>query len=138
MAAFDGDLYVVGNFTAVGESFGIPSSHIARWTDPAPTSVALPGLVDGTPRLAVRPNPTPSGVAITFSVPAGREYDVRIHDVAGRVVRRLPSGVGDGTAQWAAWDTRNAAGHPVAPGVYFVRVAVRNGLAETRKIAVVR
>ncbi len=75
----------------------------------------------------VTPNPFSSITTVEIAVPGdGRaEEAVRadVHDAAGRRVVSLavrPPGA-DGVTT-ASWDGRDSAGHPVAPGVYFLRV----------------
>jgi len=90
-------------------------------------------------RLAhARPNPFSQGATIEFDVPdyVGR-VTLTIHDVAGRVVRRLADGhVGRGR-HVLSWDGRDERGREVASAMYFVRLDV-DGDVVTRKLMKIR
>lgn len=68
-----------------------------------------------------RPNPAPGATLLTFQVPAVTRVQLGIHDPTGRLVRSF-----DGTfvagEHRVEWDGRDASGHNVAAGVYFVRM----------------
>jgi hypothetical protein len=101
------------------------------------------GIVDQDPEEArlllagAFPNPTDSSATVRFSLPERARVTVVIHDVAGRVVRRLMDGEmpeGDGEV---VWDGRDDSGHDVASGLYFYRVeSWRQG--RTGKLALLR
>jgi hypothetical protein len=57
-----------------------------------------------------------------------------IHDVTGRLIRAIDL---PGATGVAVWDGKDAAGDPVAPGVYFIRLPGVNAI-ETRRIVVIR
>ena len=82
-----------------------------------PPAVAAPAP---RPALQVSPNPTRGGVLIqSFDTGiASKQATLEIMDASGRVVRRLESSLSGGVY----WDGGNAAGDPVATGLYFVRV----------------
>ncbi len=92
-------------------------------------------------RLVAAPNPSRGDVTLALTgasavAPPGAPTEcpvVVIHDIAGRLVRKLSVDRG-GTA---AWDGRDSAGRPVASGVYFARATLRDG-AVTARIALVR
>jgi hypothetical protein len=89
------------------------------FNDPAVGSPVIAGGDDG-PRLTARPNPAPSGGIVTLVVTGvGDRAVVSVHDVAGRLVRRLHEGpLPEGGA--VAWDGRGADGARVAAGAYVV------------------
>lgn len=69
-----------------------------------------------------RPNPFRDLATIAFDVPAAGRASVSIHDVTGRLVRRIVDGevaAGSHRAEWTGTDT---SGRSVSPGVYFVRM----------------
>jgi len=88
--------------------------HVAL-LDP-PTGVTEGTGEPGTAR-RLRASPNPFSGSTSFAVPSGvpAPAAVTIHDVAGRVVRRL---TGDGAL---SWDGRDDAGRPLPSGVYFAR-----------------
>ncbi|MBZ0268057.1 hypothetical protein K8I85_07870, partial [bacterium] len=60
-----------------------------------------------------------------------------VHDVRGRVVRRLPAeGVGSGPRE-TRWDGRDGSGRVVAAGIYFVVLRLEEE-TWTRKVLLVR
>src|SRR5439155_20478730 len=70
------------------------------------------------------PNPSRSAVLIRFGIARETAVSLALYDPSGRMVRglvaeRLPAGVHE-----ARWDGRDASGHRVASGLYFVRLAV--------------
>ncbi len=88
--------------------------------------VAVPSVEPGVAIRSIHPNPSAGTATITLEgVPAG-EIVIMIHDVRGRVIRRLSANVPGA----ASWDGDDADGRPVASGVYFVR-------AESRGVSVI-
>lgn len=86
------------------------------------------------------PNPTTGSTTLRFDLPVDTWAALSIHDVGGRLVRRLPGGSGGG-AHAVSWDGRDREGRPVPSGVYFARLVARTGAADDvrmRKIIVTR
>ena len=86
---------------------------------------------------APQPNPARGWVEIPFSLPTAQPLVLRVHDVAGRVIRHLEDGwqrVGEHVAHW---DQRDDRGEYVSPGLYFL-VASIDGATATRRLIVVR
>ena len=71
---------------------------------------------------APSPNPTPSGCEISFVLSTTTAVDVEIHDLTGRLVRRLIHRPLETGVQHVAWDGRTDAGDAARSGLYFVRV----------------
>ena len=71
--------------------------------------------------LDVSPSVVRTRTVIRYQLPATGRTSLRVLDIAGRVVRDLPVGVGRSGV--TAWDCRDDAGRAVAPGIYFVRLA---------------
>ena len=88
------------------------------------------GLVDG---LRVIPNPARDVVELAWRVDQG-PITVSIVDVGGRVVFSRRTELGEGSLVWAG---RDAAGNPVAAGVYWVRLSARSG-EQTRRLVWMR
>ncbi len=55
--------------------------------------------------------------------PRRRGCELTVHDVAGRVVRRLDGGALPAGRHPIAWDARDDGGRRVPAGVYLVRLA---------------
>jgi len=82
------------------------------------------------------PNPTTGGTMIHLEVrPPGR-VRVDVHDVAGRLVRRLISAGAATGGRRVAWDGRDEEGRPVAAGVYLARVVVGGDVTTTRIVMI--
>lgn len=82
----------------------------------------------------VVPNPSRGGVA--FQLPrADGARPIEVIDAAGRLVRELAGEMGEDRALHAQWDGRDAAGHPVGAGVYFVR---GGGATGTGRVVILR
>lgn len=82
-------------------------------------------------RVRLTPNPfTPNGDGVNDAVVVGysllslsvpRPVDIRVHDLAGRLVRVLHEGLeASGRYEDKNWDGRDGQGRLVAPGIYIV------------------
>jgi WD40 repeat protein len=134
-SALEIDFSPDGQFLVYGRSNGdvvlARTGILSGLGDPS-ESVAEPMLEPSSP------NPFSSQTTIRFRAPAvGGRVELVIHDVAGRVVRKL---VDDDVAPgWrsAAWDGRDEAGRDVASGIYFCRLKAPGG-EEAVKLTVLR
>ena len=65
------------------------------------------------------PNPFNQGTTILFALPSAGAVEGKIHDLTGRIVRRMAGGVlSAGMHRWP-WDGREESGLPAASGLYF-------------------
>ena len=89
--------------------------------------------------LGNRPNPFRASTAIRFVIPDGgpAEYDLRVFDVAGRIVRVLGEGSIEPGLHELPWDGRDAGGRDAAAGIYFYQLVV-GGEASTGKMVFLR
>lgn len=83
--------------------------------------------------LAVLPNPVYDEARILMS-PHSAAMALTIYDVEGRFVSELMKPAGAGSV---SWDLKDAAGRPVAPGIYLAKVK-GEAYSSTRKIVVLR
>ncbi len=99
----------------------------------SPAAAEAPRVVSLGP---ARPNPVRRGgvVRLTAALPAGAAASARIVDAAGRSVRELVAPASAGGTAELAWDGRDAAGRPVAPGVYFARLEAGGRTAAARMV----
>ena len=96
---------------------------------PAPNAFALHQNV---------PNPFNPTTTIGYDVPpGGADVELRIYDVAGRLVTTLVNGRVAAGRNTALWDGRNTNGQPVATGVYFYRFATAT-FTQTRKMVLLK
>ena len=93
---------------------------------PSVTGVDDPATDEGTPEL-YRPTPNPftnrMSLAYRVATPTD-EVNIRVYDVAGRLVRVLASGPQAAGIHVARWDGRDTQGAAVRKGLYFVRARV--------------
>jgi hypothetical protein len=82
--------------------------------------------------LAPTPNPTASGCTLSFVLSAPARARIEIHDLTGRIVRRLIDQTLTTGTQHVTWDGRTDAGRPAHSGLYFARVRAGNVDATAR------
>ena len=82
------------------------------------------------------PNPFRPSTTIRFDLERRGPVRLSVHDVTGRLVRRLVDTPLPAGPHSVRWDARGERG-PVAPGVYFVRLEAE-GAVETRKAVRIR
>jgi hypothetical protein len=80
-----------------------------------------------------RPSTFRESTRFELSEPLARNELLRVYDVRGRIVRRLPVAAGH---LGATWDGRDDAGDRVGTGVYFARIATPE--TRTARVIVVR
>jgi hypothetical protein len=84
------------------------------------------------------PNPFNARTSIAYVVPAaGALVDLSIHDVRGRLVRRLVHASDSGGRRVVVWDGTDARGVAMASGVYTVRL-VAGSETLTRQISLIK
>ena len=79
----------------------------------------------------VRPNPTSGPVSIEYTVPRSAAIDLSVHDLMGREVAHIASGIeseGSHTAHWPG----TAHGLRASPGFYFLRFKYPGGQQSRR------
>ncbi len=65
------------------------------------------------------PNPFSSSTVVPYMLKTQSDVQVTIHDILGRVVRRIPAGVQPVGMHSVFWDGNNSVGQRVANGIYF-------------------
>jgi hypothetical protein len=127
-------VYAGGDFTGIG---GLRRPYFACIGARAFTHGLAPETHrDGRSYPAVSPgapNPFSTKTTLSFSLPARQITRIAVYDVAGRLVRiivdhKLPAG-----DHRVTWNGRDAQGHRVAGGTYFVRLEA-GGVTKTRKV----
>lgn len=75
---------------------------------------------------APAPNPSPGATRFTLTLPEadGPAVRVGVYGLDGRLVRELHRGVLGAGRHELAWDTRDASGARVRPGLYFLRASL--------------
>jgi hypothetical protein len=87
--------------------------------------------------LRIAPNPSSGMMMIGLNWDATNKPEVRIYDLAGHLVRRLPPGRQEAGQRWVLWDGMSGSGSAVPVGTYVVRALNGNGLY-TKRIVIAR
>jgi hypothetical protein len=84
-------------------------------------------------------NPWRNGLArLTFTLPVSGRAELRVYDLAGRMVRRLADRMAPaGVEQVVIWDGTDGRGNVVPDGVYFYRLRA-GGMVSDRKLTILR
>jgi hypothetical protein len=70
------------------------------------------------------PNPSRGETTLRFDLPRASPVELKIFDLSGRCVRSLHDGSLPFGRHAIVWDGRNARGHPVASGLYLLRMSI--------------
>jgi hypothetical protein len=84
------------------------------------------------------PNPFAARTVIPFSLDAPGHVELKIYDVAGRLVRGLAQGEFPAGPHRVVWDGRDAAGKTLRSGTYFYRLIVDGEVVGVRKAVLLR
>ena len=117
------DLVVLGRSVEGGDggAFVFLNQSVPATAVAAETTATLSTFALG----ANYPNPFNPATIIPLAVPAGAgDVDLTIYNVLGQPVRQVWAGPLPAGEHRLAWDGRDAAGQPVAAGVYLYRVQV--------------
>jgi hypothetical protein len=87
--------------------------------------------------VAVKPNPFNPSAMITYEVPAKERVELKIFDVAGRLIRTLAEGTTEPGVHTSFFDGRTNSGQELASGVYFLELSA-GGQRLTKKVNLVR
>jgi flagellar hook assembly protein FlgD len=84
------------------------------------------------------PQPSSGPVTLQYSLAISTPVRVTIHDLRGRLIRTLESGVMHGPGDHPlVWDGLDDKGHEARAGFYFLRVEA-GGLSQSRRVVLVR
>jgi len=86
---------------------------------------AAAGSLDGLQLYRPTPNPFEHSMRLAYAVSRSDEQvDIRIYDVAGRMVKSLVNGYEAPGVHVATWDGRGENGGRMTNAVYFVRIVI--------------
>ncbi|MBI5710379.1 MAG: immune inhibitor A [Candidatus Eisenbacteria bacterium] len=105
-------------------------------SQPAPVAVGA-GPAPALDLAPPAPNPARELARFSFALPRAGDIALDILDLAGRRVRSLAHGRYPADRYVLAWDLRDDAGRPVAPGVYLARLSGAAGKI-ARRLVVLR
>jgi hypothetical protein len=126
------------------DSFAAYESHVYQYQANRTLEDVEPlaaGDVTAAPErfgLTAFPNPSSGRTVLRFELPRDAGVLLSVYDAAGRRVA-VP-----GRGTWAAgtgevtWNGRDTSGHPVAPGVYFVRARASTGETASARVLIRR
>ena len=83
------------------------------------------------------PNPFARGTSINYEVAQCGPVELTVHDVSGRLVRRLESGPVRAGFHTVRWDGTDGRGRVMPTGVYFIRFSA-GGKVSTGRLTLVR
>jgi hypothetical protein len=83
------------------------------------------------------PNPFCAETGIAYALGRGMRVDLKVYDIAGRLVATLASGEVEAGNHRVLWDGTDSEGRVVAPGVYVYRLETRERTL-SRKMALMR
>lgn len=124
-------------------SFLIDSKGLENWLVRRATQSASVGLpIPGSPR-EIRfgqpmPNPFARTTRIPFTLSRDAAVELRIFDLAGRVMRRLVSTDMRAGEYAIPWDGRDDLGQPLGAGTYFCRLSVGGQAVGSRRMVFLR
>lgn len=109
------------------------------WHEPdSPTGIEEETIPEVFSLAPLAPNPARTPIEVLFDVPPrGGAVDLRVFDVAGRLVRTLQHGDAAPGRHRALWDGRDEQGNRSAFGIY-VLVMKAPGYTATRKLVLAR
>jgi hypothetical protein len=118
---------------AVRDRFNGYESHVYEYTV-SPNGGPEPGTGFARFRVDVSPNPSAGVVTVRFTLPREAATGFSVYDTAGRRVASLGRGTWEAGESRITWNGRDAEGHRVAPGVYFVRGTTSDGDHATARV----
>jgi hypothetical protein len=120
---------------AGGSVLRVLATHDVAFEGPREVALGSPALADGLAILGAMPTSGPVAFDVGVAT-AGSPARLEVHDVTGRRVRTLGTGLTLGRAR-IVWDGRDDAGRAVAAGIYFVRLEVGES-GFVRRVVLVR
>jgi hypothetical protein len=105
--------------------------------DSVPPGISDESLGARARLLAPAPNPFGGGTTINFELASDGPVELTVHDVSGRLVRRLETGPRPAGRHVVRWDGTDAHGRTVPAGVYFVRLSA-GGAVSIGRLTLVR
>ena len=88
--------------------------------------------------LRARPNPAAGRVLLSYSISKPSAVEVKVYDVAGRVVSELFRGRATEGVHTLAWQGRDSAGRKLPSGVYFVTLKIDGEQVKTTRLVLVK
>ena len=80
------------------------------------------------------PNPAHEIVTSVFTLPRSERVELRVRDLAGRMIRVVASDRFTAGRHVLRWDARTARGTPAAPGLYFLELRAESDVRVRRLV----
>jgi hypothetical protein len=117
--------------TASGTYFNLSPGVIDSVDVTAGVDLPLQGTL-----LRNSPNPFVAGTEIIFYLARPGRVSIKVHDAAGRLVRTVEAAWHPAGKNTVRWDGKDAHGHRVASGVYFVTLNAGRGTLSSKAVRV--
>jgi len=130
-------LWIFGADAAVGGD-GFLIDGVALEGGSAAVAAPDPAIASPPTLLSAWPNPFNPRVSLAWERPTAAPLDLAIHDLRGRLVRRLIAGAAAPARGQLVWDGRDASGQPLPSGVYLVRAATPGAGVAVRRVTLTR
>jgi len=114
---------------------GIAVDAMSIHKSPVPTDVGTPPR--GARLLRTVPNPFNPATFVSFEVSTPTRVQLDVYGMNGVWIRRLSARVYPRGSHRVLWSGDDAAGRPVASGIYVIRMQ-NDGVASTRKVTLLR
>ena len=88
--------------------------------------------------LEIYPNPFVHSSIISYSLPEPGQVELKLYNLAGQSVRTLVDGEHAAGIYTIKWDGKDKDGNLMPSGIYFAKLKVSNGVAQTRKLLLFR
>lgn len=98
----------------------------------------LPAIPTTTRLWQNYPNPFNAATGIRFDLAEAASVELRVYDLAGRLVKVLASGRYAAGTYRVSWDGTDRAGTPVPSGLYFCRATIGNSCVGVTKMLLLR
>ena len=120
--------------------WGIPGNATGQFVaqPPDPGNIYRFQLAFTDTSIVSTPNPFRSQTRVQFSTASAGAVTLSVHDLAGRLVRRLVATPQAQGAHEVMWDRHDQAGRSVAPGLYLYRLATPEGSSTGRVVVLDR
>ena len=124
------------SFPEAGEHSVVCNVSCTEWSHDVVWSVVAQGsdVEDPVPPppavLEINPNPARCGTWVKFNSTSPANWNVTVHDLRGRVIRRDEAPLKNGV-YWF-WDCRDDRGQAVPAGIYIIRARYRTNVVDKR------
>jgi hypothetical protein len=116
----------------VQDSLQVAADQRVLITESTATNAGDGGAPTATRLLAAWPNPFNPATRVAFDLAKPGRARLRIHDVAGRLVRVLADEALPAGRHERRWDGRDEEGRPLASGLYLCRLETRDHASAQR------